>query len=206
MPAISLCRPGPPRASYVLNGEKSSISMADQADATLSSLPAPARDEDGARGVSAFLVDRCTPGVKPAAFPIWAARRSAAARSSSMTSRCRAPTGSATRARGFVQVMQGFDFSRALIGLQCLAAAQASRSTKPGAMLSERKAFGAPLSRNQGVTFPLAEHETYGRGGAPALLPHPAPARRRPAAHGGGRDVQVAGPRRPPSTSSINAC
>ena len=31
---------------------------------------------------------------------------------------------------GFVQVMQGFDFSRALIGLQCIAAAQASRAGK----------------------------------------------------------------------------
>jgi cyclohexanecarboxyl-CoA dehydrogenase len=56
-----------------------------------------------------------------------------------------------------VQVMQGFDFSRALIGLQCIAAAQASLD-ESWAYICERKSFGAPLSRHQGVTFPLAEY------------------------------------------------
>jgi cyclohexanecarboxyl-CoA dehydrogenase len=48
--------------------------------------------------------------------------------------------------------MQGFDFSRALIGLQCIAPAQASRD-ESWIYASERQAFGAPLSRHQGVTF-----------------------------------------------------
>ncbi len=52
--------------------------------------------------------------------------------------------------------MQGFDFSRALIGLQVLGAAQASLD-ESWAYVQDRQAFGAPLSRNQGVTFPLAE-------------------------------------------------
>jgi cyclohexanecarboxyl-CoA dehydrogenase len=56
-------------------------------------------------------------------------------------------------------VMQGFDFSRALIGLQCAAAAQASLD-ESWAYVQQRHAFGAPLARNQGVTFPLAEHES----------------------------------------------
>jgi cyclohexanecarboxyl-CoA dehydrogenase len=60
---------------------------------------------------------------------------------------------------GFVQVMQGFDFSRALIGLQVVGAAQASLD-ETWAYVQERQAFGQPLSRNQGVTFPLAEAET----------------------------------------------
>ena len=60
---------------------------------------------------------------------------------------------------GFVQVMQGFDFSRALIGLQCIAAAQASLD-ESWAYVCERRSFGAPLSQYQGVTFPLAEFET----------------------------------------------
>lgn len=59
---------------------------------------------------------------------------------------------------GFVHVMQGFDFSRALIGLQCIGPAQASLD-ESWVYASERHAFGAPLSRNQGVTFPLAECE-----------------------------------------------
>jgi cyclohexanecarboxyl-CoA dehydrogenase len=55
--------------------------------------------------------------------------------------------------------MQGFDFSRALIGLQVLGSAQASLD-ESWAYVQERKAFGAPLSKNQGVIFPLAEAET----------------------------------------------
>jgi cyclohexanecarboxyl-CoA dehydrogenase len=55
--------------------------------------------------------------------------------------------------------MQGFDFSRALIGLQVIASAQASLD-ETWAYVRERQAFGAPIARNQGVTFPLAEAET----------------------------------------------
>jgi len=60
---------------------------------------------------------------------------------------------------GFAQVMQGFDYSRALIGLQCAAAAQASLDETWG-YVKERHAFGAPIAQYQGVTFPLAEGET----------------------------------------------
>jgi cyclohexanecarboxyl-CoA dehydrogenase len=59
---------------------------------------------------------------------------------------------------GFVQVMQGFDYSRALIGLQCCAAAQASLD-ESWAYVKQREAFGAPIAQYQGVTFPLAEGE-----------------------------------------------
>jgi cyclohexanecarboxyl-CoA dehydrogenase len=46
-----------------------------------------------------------------------------------------------------------------LIGLQVLGSAQASLD-ESWAYVQERKAFGAALSKNQGVTFPLAEAET----------------------------------------------
>ena len=59
---------------------------------------------------------------------------------------------------GFVQVMQGFDYSRALIGLQCCAAAQASLD-ESWDYVKQREAFGAPIAQYQGVTFPLAEGE-----------------------------------------------
>ena len=55
--------------------------------------------------------------------------------------------------------MQGFDFSRALIGLQVLGAAQASLD-ESWRYVQERQAFGGPIGKNQGVTFPLAEAET----------------------------------------------
>lgn len=61
--------------------------------------------------------------------------------------------------RGFTQVMQGFDFSRALIGLQCLGAAQQTVD-ETWQYVGQREAFDQPLSKKQGVAFPLAEAET----------------------------------------------
>jgi cyclohexanecarboxyl-CoA dehydrogenase len=60
---------------------------------------------------------------------------------------------------GFTQVMQGFDFSRALIGLQCLGSARQTLD-ETWRYVGEREAFDRPLSTNQGVAFPLAEAET----------------------------------------------
>jgi cyclohexanecarboxyl-CoA dehydrogenase len=61
--------------------------------------------------------------------------------------------------RGFTQVMQGFDFSRALIGLQCIGCAQQTVD-ETWDYVGTRQAFDQPLSKNQGVAFPLAEAET----------------------------------------------
>jgi cyclohexanecarboxyl-CoA dehydrogenase len=145
-------------AGYVLNGEKSSISIADQADAALV-FARTGRAEDGARGVSAFLVPTNTPGVTTSRFTDLGSK--AIGRGSIFFDDVRVPRRNMLggEGAGFVQVMQGFDFSRALIGLQCIAAAQASLD-ESWRYVAERTAFGAPLSRNQGVTFPLAEHES----------------------------------------------
>ncbi|MCF7551396.1 acyl-CoA dehydrogenase family protein [Pseudonocardia sp. WMMC193] len=61
--------------------------------------------------------------------------------------------------RGFSQVMRGFDFSRALIGLQCLGCA-AQSVDETWEYVARREAFDRPLSTNQGVAFPLAEADT----------------------------------------------
>ena len=61
--------------------------------------------------------------------------------------------------KGFTQVMQGFDFSRALIGLQCVGTAQQTVD-ETWEYVSQREAFDRPISKNQGVSFPLAESET----------------------------------------------
>jgi cyclohexanecarboxyl-CoA dehydrogenase len=57
---------------------------------------------------------------------------------------------------GFIQVMQGFDFSRALIGLMCIGAAQQSVD-ETCRYVGERQAFGGSLARFEGISFPLAE-------------------------------------------------
>lgn len=143
---------------YVLTGEKTSISMADQAEHAVvfarTGVP-----EDRARGISAFLVDLKDPAVSTTRFEDIGEH--AIGRGSLFLDGLRVP---ATRrlgaeGAGFVQVMQGFDFSRALIGLQCLAVARVSLE-ETWKYVAERKAFGKPLADNQGVTFPLAEHAT----------------------------------------------
>jgi cyclohexanecarboxyl-CoA dehydrogenase len=141
---------------YILKGEKSSISMADQADAIVlfaRSGPVEARG----RGVSAFLIPMSTPGITTQRYRDLGSH--AVGRCSIFFDDVIVPAAwrLAEEGQGFVQVMQGFDFSRALIGLQVLGAAQASLDES---WAYTREAFGAPLSRNQGVTFPLAEAET----------------------------------------------
>jgi cyclohexanecarboxyl-CoA dehydrogenase len=143
---------------YVLNGEKSSISMADQADATIV-FARTGKPEDGARGVSAFLVSMDGKGITTTRFNDLGSK--AVGRGSIFFDGVAVPVSHrlADENKGFAQVMQGFDYSRALIGLQCAGAAQASLD-ETWNYIKERRAFDAPLAQYQGVTFPLAEGET----------------------------------------------
>lgn len=144
-------------AGYVLNGEKTSISLAVQADAVLV-FARTGRPEDGARGISAFLVPMDAPGVTTSRLKDLGSK--VVGRGSIFFDDVAVPKENmlGDEGKGFVQVMQGFDFSRALIGLQCIGPAQASLD-ESWTYVTQREAFGAPLSRNQGVTFPLAECE-----------------------------------------------
>ena len=143
---------------YILKGEKSSISMADQADACVL-FARTGKPEDGARGVSAFLVPMDTPGITTQRYRDLGSH--AIGRCSIFFDDVVVPVENrlAAEGAGFIQVMQGFDFSRALIGLQVIGSAQASLD-ETWAYTKERQAFGAPIAKNQGVTFPLAEAET----------------------------------------------
>lgn len=144
-------------SGYILKGEKSSISLADQADVILL-FARTGTPESRARGVSAFLVPMNSKGVSTSRHDDVGSK--AVGRCSIFFDDVEVPFDHrlAEEGMGFVQVMQGFDFSRALIGLQACAAAQASLDeTWP--YVREREAFGAPIGVNQGVTFPLAEGE-----------------------------------------------
>jgi len=143
---------------YILNGEKSSISMADQADASIV-FARTGGPEDGPRGVSAFLVPMNSKGVSTSRFNDIGSK--AVGRGSIFFDDVEVPVTHrlSGEGMGFAQVMQGFDYSRALIGLQCAAAAQASLD-ETWQYVKERHAFGAPIAQYQGVTFPLAEGET----------------------------------------------
>ncbi len=141
--------------SYVLSGEKTSISFSSSAGAALVMARTGAA-EAGARGVSLFYVDLASPGVSRTRFHDLGSR--AIGRGQLFFDSVRVPSGSriGDEGAGFVQVMQGFDFSRSLIGLMCIGAAQQSVD-ETCAYVAEREAFGAPLARFEGVSFPLAE-------------------------------------------------
>lgn len=145
-------------SDYVVNGEKTSISAADQADITVVFGRTGSVDA-GAHGVTALLVPMNTPGVTTSRFDCHGQR--AIGRGSIFFENVRIPGDHRLGAenKGFVQVMQGFDFSRALIGLQCLAVARVALEEAWG-YAAQREAFGKPLAAFQGVSHPLAELDT----------------------------------------------
>ncbi len=143
---------------YVLKGEKASASFA----AHMHKIVVFARtgtQEDRAKGISAFLVDMDSPGITRLPYDDLGTKP--VGRGSVFFDDVQVPAGRilGDENRGFGQVMQGFDYSRGLIGLQCLGAARASLD-ETWAYVSEREAFGRRLAKFQGVTEPLAEFET----------------------------------------------
>ena len=102
---------------YILNGEKTSISAADQADAVVV-FGRTGSVQSGAHGVTALLVPTDLPGLTRNRFDCHGQR--AIGRGSLFFDNVRVPVDHrlGDENKGFVQVMQGFDFSRALIGLQ----------------------------------------------------------------------------------------
>lgn len=143
---------------FILDGEKTSISLATQADFSVVFARTGTR-ESGARGISAFLVPLNTPGITRTAFEDHG--NASVGRGSLFFDGVRIPAENmlGDENMGFTQVMQGFDYSRALLGIQCLAVARLSID-ETWAHITERQAFGQPLSAFQGVSFPLAEADT----------------------------------------------
>jgi cyclohexanecarboxyl-CoA dehydrogenase len=143
---------------YVVNGEKTSISAADQADITVV-FGRTGTPESKAHGVTALLVPMDTPGVTTSRFDCHGQR--AIGRGSIFFENVRIPVDHrlGDENKGFVQVMHGFDFSRSLIGLQCLAVARLALE-ETWAYITQREAFGQPLAAFQGVTHPLAAYDT----------------------------------------------
>ena len=143
---------------YVINGEKTSISAADQADAAVV-FARTGSVEAGARGVSAVLVPMDVPGITRNRFDCHGQR--AIGRGSIFFENVRVPVSHllGEEGGGFVQVMQGFDYSRALIGLQVLAVARVALE-ETWDYVAQREAFGKPLASFQGVSHTLADFDT----------------------------------------------
>ena len=143
---------------YVINGEKTSITFADRADAYLI-FARTGRPDEGAKGVTALFIPGDTPGISRTRFDDVGS--AIIGRGSVFFDDVKVPVEHrlGDEGKGFTQVMQGFDYSRALIALQCCGAAQASLD-EAWAYAKEREAFGRPIGQFQGVSFPLAEGES----------------------------------------------
>lgn len=154
MPRLRARRDGD---SYVLNGVKSLSFCAEAAAVVV--FARTGEQELRGKGISAFLVPLDLPGVRRERSPDMGTK--AVGRGSAHFDEVRIPANHllGEEGKGFSQVMRGFDFSRALIGLQCLGIAQVSVD-ETWQYVSRREAFDQPLSKFQGVSFPLAESET----------------------------------------------
>lgn len=142
---------------YILNGEKSGISAATCGDAFV--LFAKTDPSLGNRGISAFLVPSDLDGFETKGYedmgniPI--------GRGSLYMHDVRVPVANliGIENKGFAQVMNGFDLSRLLIGLQCVGTAMQSID-ETIEHVKIRHSFGRPLATNQAVSFPIVTHYT----------------------------------------------
>lgn len=145
---------------WTLHGEKTSITLGMDADygVVLARTGGP-----GARGISAFWVDLHHPSVTRSQFDDLGSRAIGRASLHFDATPVAADGLIGQEGQGFVSVMQGFDYSRAVIGLACLGAAQISLE-EALQWCRDREAFGAPIGTFQGVSFPLTEAATYLKG------------------------------------------
>ncbi|MFJ5769509.1 acyl-CoA dehydrogenase family protein [Psychrobacillus sp. NPDC093180] len=142
---------------YVLNGEKSGISVATCGDAFI--IFAKTDPSLGNRGISAFLVPAELDGLETKGYedmgniPI--------GRGSLYMNDVKVPVANliGNENKGFSQVMNGFDLSRLLIGLQCVGTAMQSID-ETIEHVKIRKSFGRPLATYQAVSFSLVTHFT----------------------------------------------
>jgi cyclohexanecarboxyl-CoA dehydrogenase len=144
---------------YVLNGEKTSITFADCADAFIV-FARTGSLESAAAGITAMIVAAESPGLSRTRFDDVGSR--IIGRGSVFFDNVRVPVANRLGAenQGFTHVMRGFDYSRALIALECVGCAQASLD-EAWEYTKTRTAFGAPIAQYQGVTFPLVEGESH---------------------------------------------
>jgi cyclohexanecarboxyl-CoA dehydrogenase len=150
-------RAEPDGDGWRLIGEKTSISLGMYANvgAVFARTGGP-----GARGVSAFMVD--LDDHRLARTPLDDHGSRAIGRASLYFDGLPVARDQliGNEGEGFISVMKGFDYSRAVIGLMCLGIASAALDDA-FAYAREREAFGKPIGTFQGLAFPLVECATH---------------------------------------------
>lgn len=144
---------------YVINGEKASISLTGLADAC---VVFARTGGEGARGISVFMVPLDRPGVTRRVYR--SAGERITRRGSLTFEDVRVPADHlvGSEGGGFYQVMNAFDYNRAIIALACLGAAQQSLD-ETIEYAKVRHTFGRPIAKHEGVSFQIAEHLTMVR-------------------------------------------
>lgn len=143
---------------YVINGMKNFITNGANADVVL--VMASTDRSKGSRGVSAFIVDKGTPG-----FSVAKKERKMGIRSSDTVSLafqdCRVPVANRIGEEGFgiKFALKTLDGGRIGIATQGLAIAEASLDASIK-YSKERKAFDRPIAELQAIQFKLAEMAT----------------------------------------------
>lgn len=142
---------------YLLSGEKTSISMGNQADVMV--LTAKTDREKGGKGISCFLVPLDLPGVSRQRFVDMGAHPHG--RAAISLDEVQVPLGCriGEEGEGFTKVMSGIDFCRVLTVLAGIGMARAALGDALE-HIKRRRSFGHPLSRFEGISFRLAEDAT----------------------------------------------
>lgn len=144
--------------AYVLNGSKIFITNGGYADVYV--VTAMTDRERGTRGISAFIVEKDTPG-----FTVGERERKLGIRASSTTplyfSDCRIPKDAllGKEGKGYMMAMETFDGGRVGVAAQAVGIAQASLDASI-AYAKERVQFGKPISTFEAIQWMIADMAT----------------------------------------------
>ena len=144
--------------SYILNGMKNFITNGKNADVVL--VMATTDKSKGAKGVSAFIVEKGTPGFFVAKKENKLGIRSSDTVSLAFTD-CRIPAANRIAEEGFgiKYALKSLDGGRIGIAAQALGIAQGSLDASIK-YASERKAFDQPIAKLQAIQFKIADMAT----------------------------------------------
>lgn len=143
---------------YVLNGSKIFITNGGFADTYI--VFAITDPDKGSKGISAFIVEKDTPG-----FEIGKREKKMGLHGSSTVSltfeNCRVPASQllGEEGEGYKIALSNLNIGRIGIGAQALGIAEAALSAAVE-YAKEREQFGKPISHNQGISFKLADMAT----------------------------------------------
>jgi acyl-CoA dehydrogenase len=143
---------------YVINGQKIWTSRAEQSDLMMLLARTTSRDQAASRtdGLSVFLIDlRGLVGNGITIRPIRTMMNHATTEVFFEDVRIPADALVGEEGKGFRYILSGMNSERILIAAECIGDAKWFIE-KGSAYARERKVFGAPIGRNQGVQFPLA--------------------------------------------------